>query len=148
MTTLDPSGPPPAPPTVNGVSHLPPHVQRALARPHRIDITTTGRQTGQPRRIELVFHVIEGRIFISGMPGRRDWYANLVANPVMTFHLTGPVQADLPARARPIIEPTERRQIMEAVTRNWQAEDRFDTFYQRAPLIEVTFPETTVAGAA
>jgi deazaflavin-dependent oxidoreductase (nitroreductase family) len=148
MTTLDPTGPPPAQPTVNGVSHLPAHVQRALARPHRIDITTTGRQSGQPRRIELVFHVIDGRIIISGRPGRRDWYANLVANPAMTFHLTGPVSADLPAMARPITEPTERRQVMEAVTRNWNAEDRFDTFYRHSPLIEVTFPETVVAGAA
>jgi len=116
-------------------------IQRALSRPHRIDMTTTGRRTGQPRRIELVFHVIDGMIIISGMPGRRDWYANLVADPHLTFHLTGPVQADLPAVARPIIEPTERRRVMEAVTRNWQAEDRFDTFYRRSPLIEVVFED-------
>ena len=57
----------------------------------------------------------------------------------MTFHLTGPVKADLPAVARPITEPEERRRVMEAVTRNWQAEDRFEIFYQRSPLVEVTF---------
>ncbi len=129
-------------------AHLDADVQRALSRPHRIDITTTGRTSGQPRRIELVFHVIDGRIVISGMPGRRDWYANLVANPHMTFHLTGPIKADLPAVARPITEPEERRRVMEAVTRNWQAEDRFETFYRHSPLIEVTFPETAIDGAA
>lgn len=129
-------------------SHLDPAVQRALSRPHRIDITTTGRRSGKPRRIELVFHVIDGRIVISGMPGRRDWYANLVANPRMTFHLTGPVKADLPALARPITEPEERRRVMEAVTRNWRAEDRFETFYQRSPLIEVTFPDPATDAAA
>lgn len=126
--------------TTSPTSHLDPDVQRALARPHRIDITTIGRRSGQPRRIELVFHVIDGRIIISGMPGRRDWYANLVANPAMTFHLTGPIKADLPAIARPITEPDERRLVMEAVTRNWRAEDRLDTFYRHSPLIEVTFP--------
>ena len=133
---------------MSDLSHLDPHVQRALARPHRIDITTIGRRSGQPRRIELVFHNIDGTIILSGMPGRRDWYANLVADPNMTFHLTGPVKADLHAVARPITEPEERRRVMEAVTRNWQAEDRFEIFYQRSPLVEVTFPAPAVRGAA
>ena len=43
-------------------------IQRALSRGHRIDITTTGRKTGAPRRIEIVFHNIDGRIYISGIP--------------------------------------------------------------------------------
>jgi deazaflavin-dependent oxidoreductase (nitroreductase family) len=132
----------PVPPAVVGASHLDPHVQRALSRPHRVDITTTGRKSALPRRIELVFHLIDGHVVLSGMPGRRDWYANLVANPAFTFHLTGPVKADLEAVARPITEPEERRRVMEAVTRNWQAEDRFETFYRHSPLVEVTFPET------
>jgi deazaflavin-dependent oxidoreductase (nitroreductase family) len=106
-----------------------------------MDITTIGRKSGLPRRIELVFHNIGGRVFVSGSPGRRDWYANLLANPSFTFHLTGPIQADLPALARPITEPAERRQVMEQVTRNWGAEDRFEIFYRRSPLIEVTFPQ-------
>ncbi|MGH2463218.1 MAG: nitroreductase/quinone reductase family protein [Candidatus Limnocylindria bacterium] len=128
-------------PSVSGTAHLDERLQRALARPHRIDITTTGRRSGKARRIELVFHVIDGMVVISGMPGRRDWYANLVADPHLTFHLKGPIQADLPAIARPITEPTERRRVMEAVTRNWQAEDRFDAFYRRSPLIEVRFAD-------
>ncbi len=41
-------------------------IQRALSRGHRIDITTTGRRSGAPRRIEIVFHNIDGRIYISG----------------------------------------------------------------------------------
>ena len=43
-------------------------IRRDLANGHAIDITTTGRMTGLPRRIEIVFHNIDGRIFISGMP--------------------------------------------------------------------------------
>jgi hypothetical protein len=132
---------PPGRPAIAGTAHLDQRIQRALARPHRIDITTTGRRTGRTRRIELVFHVIDGKVVISGSPGRRDWYANLVADPHFTFHLKGPIQADLPAIARPITEPVERRQVMEAVARNWGVTDRFEVFYRRSPLVEVLFED-------
>lgn len=41
-------------------------IANALAHGDLIDITTTGRRTGLPRRIEIVYHVIDGRIYISG----------------------------------------------------------------------------------
>jgi len=115
-------------------------VRRALSRGHTIDITTTGRRSGLPRRIELVFHNIDGRIVISGLPGRRDWYANLVANPHLTFHLIGPIKADLPATTRPIIEPTERRELMTAVARNWRRND-LEVMMRHSPLVEVIFDQ-------
>lgn len=116
-------------------------IRRALARPHLVEITTTGRRSGRDHRVELVFHAIDGKVIISGMPGRRDWYANLLANPRMTFHLKGPVKADLPATARPITEPEERRRVMEAVTRNWRASERIEIYMRRSPLIEVVFDD-------
>ena len=113
-------------------------ISRALSRGHTIDITTTGKRSGQPRRVELVFHNIDGHVIISGLPGRRDWYANLVANPRMTFHLKGAVKADLPATARPIVEPVERRAVMTQVAQNWGRTD-IDRMLHHSPLIEVTF---------
>ena len=113
-------------------------ITRALSRGHTIDITTIGRQSGQPRRIELVFHNIDGRIVISGLPGRRSWYANLLANPSFTFHLKGAVKADLPATARAIVEPEGRRAVMARVARNWGRAD-LEVMMHRSPLIEVTF---------
>jgi deazaflavin-dependent oxidoreductase (nitroreductase family) len=113
-------------------------ISQALSRGHTIDITTIGRQSGEPRRIELVFHNIDGHVFLSGLPGRRDWYANLVANPRLTFHLKGAVKADLPATARPIVEPTERRAVMQQVAQNWGRTD-LDVMLERSPLVEVTF---------
>jgi deazaflavin-dependent oxidoreductase (nitroreductase family) len=113
-------------------------VARALSRGHTIDITTTGRKTGQPRQIETVFHNIDGRIVLSGLPGKRSWYANLVANPRFTFHLKGAVKADLPAMARPIVEPVERRAVMARVAQNWGRTD-LDVMLERSPLVEVTF---------
>jgi deazaflavin-dependent oxidoreductase (nitroreductase family) len=116
-------------------------IRRALSRGHTIDLTTTGRRTGLPRRVELVFHAINGGVYISGMPGfPRDWLANIRANPSVTFHLKGAVQADLAATAREISEPTERRQIMEQVARNWGRTD-VDRMMTGSPLIEVTLAD-------
>jgi hypothetical protein len=115
-------------------------VRRALKRGHRIDITTTGRKTGRPRRIELVFHNIGGRIFISGRPGwPRGWIANLRADPRMTFHLKGPVAADLPAIGRVIIDRDERERVMAPIAASW-GYDRA-VMVASSPLVEVTFPD-------
>jgi len=86
----------------------------ALATDKVIDITTTGRTSGEPRRIEIWFHRLDGRFYITGTPGRpRAWYANLVANPAFTFHLKGSATADLAATARPITTPEERTQVFD-----------------------------------
>ena len=114
-------------------------IRRALERGHTIDITTTGRRSGQPSRIEIVFHNIGGRLYISGMPSprRRDWLANLEANPRFTFHLKGAVRADLPARARVIADEAERRAILPHVARAWGRDD-LEEMVRHSPLIEVT----------
>jgi deazaflavin-dependent oxidoreductase (nitroreductase family) len=115
--------------------------RRALSRGHRIDITTTGRRTGLRRRIELVFHNIDGHIYISGLPSRRKraWIYNLEADPRMTFHLKS-IGADLPAQARVIMDPAERRAILDWVARAWNRDD-VDVMVEASPLIEVSFEE-------
>jgi deazaflavin-dependent oxidoreductase (nitroreductase family) len=115
-------------------------VTAALSRGGTIDITTTGRTTGEPRRIEIVFHRIDGRIWISGTPSprRRSWIANLAADPRLTVHLKGPLAfADLPATARIVDDATERRPILERVARAWNRTD-VDAMVANSPLIEVT----------
>jgi len=114
-------------------------IQTALSRGGVIDITTTGRASGEPRRIEIVFHRIDGRMWISGMPSprRRSWIANLAENPRLTVHLKGPnAVADLPATARIVDDPTERRTILERVARAWRRTD-VDRMVDQSPLIEV-----------
>jgi hypothetical protein len=114
---------------------LPEPVRAALSRGHLIDITTTGRRSGGAHRVEVVFHSFDGRLFISGRPGRRDWYANLVSQPRFTFHLKGPIRLDLPAEARPITDPAERREVLTKVAAAWRTEaDRLAD----SPLVEVT----------
>ena len=114
-------------------------IRRALAHGHVVDITTTGRRSGAPRRIEIVFHTIDGRLYISGTPSprRRDWLANLAANPRFTFHLKGPVRADLAATARVIAEEGERRAVLPHIARAWGRDD-LEAMVRDSPLIEVT----------
>ncbi len=104
-----------------------------------IDITTTGRRSGTPRRIEIWFHNIDGRIIITGQPGPRDWLANLIANPEFTLHLKGAVQADLPATARVITDPEERRAIMSARYR--EQDGSVEPGGEGRPMVEVLFPD-------
>ncbi len=118
-----------------------PAIARELERGQVIDITTTGRRSGRPRRIEIVFHNIGGRIFIRGIPRadrRRSWIANLEADPRLTVHLKGSVAADLPARARIVTDEAERRQILPSVARAWGRTD-VEEMVRHSPLIEVTF---------
>jgi deazaflavin-dependent oxidoreductase (nitroreductase family) len=89
-------------------------IEQALAHDRVIDITTTGRRTGESRRIEIWFHRVDGRLYITGTPGARSWYANLVAHPDFTFHLKESVQADLPARAKPV-EGEEKARVLDAI---------------------------------
>ncbi len=118
-------------------------IQRALRHGQTIDITTTGRRSGLPRRIEIVFHSLDGRIFISGLPSRRtrSWIANLKAEPRLTFHLKGSrVHADLAATARVISDPAERATIMPRIAAVWRRQD-VDTMIAYSPLIEVTIQD-------
>jgi F420H(2)-dependent quinone reductase len=111
--------------------------RRALASDHTIDITTTGRRSGQPRRIEIWFHNLGGRIYISGLPGQRDWYANLVDDPEFVFHLKETAQIDLPARARLVTDPPERRRVLYELLAGLGRDADLESWAATSPIIEV-----------
>jgi deazaflavin-dependent oxidoreductase (nitroreductase family) len=117
-----------------------------------IDITTTGRRSGSPRRIEIVFYRIEDSIYLSGVPApqRRDWLANLSAEPHFTFHLKQGVVADLPAVATVITDEAERRRLLAPLVDQFnerRGEDsewpraELDEWVQGSPLARVDFVE-------
>jgi deazaflavin-dependent oxidoreductase (nitroreductase family) len=117
-------------------------IRIALSRGKVIDITTIGRQSGETRRIEIYFHNIEGKIYVSGMPrpAPRAWIRNLEANPRFTFHLKGETRADLAATARVISEESERRAVLPAIARAWKRDD-LEEMVRYSPLIEVTLTD-------
>jgi deazaflavin-dependent oxidoreductase (nitroreductase family) len=115
-----------------------PRVDEVLRRGEPIDITTIGRHTGQPRRIELVYHNVDGRILLSGRPGfPRGWVANLHANPQLTFHLKRSLSADLPATGRVVTDRAERERLLAPIARLWRMD--LGVMVASAPLVEVSF---------
>ena len=113
-------------------------IRRVLRHGHTIDITTIGRRSGEPRRIEIVFHNFGGRIYISGLPSQqtRAWLHNLRANPKLVFHLKQLLKADLAATAREITDPDERREVLTKVAQVWRRDP--EAMQRFSPLVEVT----------
>ena len=112
-------------------------ISRALEKDRTIDITTRGRKTGADRRVEIWFHNLSGKLYITGTPGARDWYANLVANAEFTFHLKQTVKADIPALARPITAADERRPVFVGVFAKLSGDRHLEEWMAGSPLVEV-----------
>jgi deazaflavin-dependent oxidoreductase (nitroreductase family) len=105
-----------------------------------IDITTTGRRTGEARRIEIWMLDVDGRFFITGTPGRRDWLANLIDEPRLVVHLKRRADLDLPARAEVVTDPTTRRRVVEHLSAHWyRTQSPVDDLVETSPMVEVTF---------
>lgn len=132
-------------------------VRRALAlgpesspAEHTIEITTQGARTNTPRRIEIWFHRVDAHWYLTGVPGRRDWYANLLAHPRFTVHLKHNVRADLPATAVPVDDDLTRRTVITAVldlqdrpeyaARTRRRQNR-EEWLAGSPLIEIVFDD-------
>ena len=120
----------------------PEHIRQALATDRVIDITTIGRKSGTPSRIETWFYRADGKLFLTGSPGKRDWYANLVKTPEFLFHLKKAVEADLPSLATPITDPDTRRAIFTEILADiGRPAGDVDAWLAGSPLMEITIEE-------
>ena len=121
-------------------SHLSSEIQTAMVRDMTIDITTIGRKSGEPRRIEIWFLNVDGSIYITGSTGPRDWYGNLLANPVVTFHLKESTRADLAASATVVDDEGERQQVFTAATAKWyRDQEPLERLIAEAPMVRIHF---------
>ena len=116
-----------------------PKVQEALGKDLIIDITTTGRKSGDARRVEIWFHNLDGSLYIAGLllPGSRAWYANILNDPRLAFHLKGTTKADLPALATPITDAAERHRVLERICDNLGEPELLEARVAESPLIKV-----------
>ena len=78
-------------------------------------LTTTGRHTGTPHRIEIWFALGDGAVYIlSGGGDRSDWVRNLMISPEVVLEI-GDVKRT--TRARVVTDPAEdalaRRIVLE-----------------------------------
>ena len=104
-----------------------------------IDITTTGRRSGEPRRIEICFYRFEEATYLSGIPDTRtrDWLLNLVEEPRFIFHLKH--------------DPLERRRVFVDFVDNFNRRNgsgspwpraSLDEWVEHSPLAKVSFSES------
>lgn len=104
-----------------------------------IDITTIGRFSGEPRRIEIWMYAVADRYIITGTPGPRDWYANLLADPRLTLHLPGGI--DLDAIATPVADAQIRQTVFTADKTWWyRGQTPLAELVATSPMVELTFP--------
>src|SRR3712207_5428623 len=106
----------------------------STSRERTVDITTTGRRSGAPQRIETWLWGTEGRLFLTGPPGRRGWFANLRAEPGMALHLKHGIRADLPATGRVGTDEAERRRVLAAFVED---PAKLQRWVDASPLVEV-----------
>ena len=112
----------------------------ALDRAVTVDITTTGRRSGLPRRIEIWMVKVDGSYLITGTPGARDWYANLQADPRLILHLNDDLVKDLPAQAVPILDPQQRRAVLTAPETEWyRGEADLEAMVASSPMVKLVF---------
>ncbi|MEX0864263.1 MAG: nitroreductase family deazaflavin-dependent oxidoreductase [Acidimicrobiia bacterium] len=112
-----------------------PELTEKLASMRTIDLTTYGRKTGRPRRIEIWWFHVDGRFIISGTPGRRDWLANIRANPNVIVHAGG---HDLDGVAAEIVDPSFRRHVFKSPHTRWYStQAQLERLVETAPMIEI-----------
>jgi deazaflavin-dependent oxidoreductase (nitroreductase family) len=117
-------------------------VRRELVDDPTIDLTTTGRRSGQPRRVEIWMLDVDGRFFITGTPGRRDWLANLTADPHVVVHLKRHAHLDVEGRATAVTDSDTRRRVLEHLSAQWyRSQSPIDDLVAAAPMVEVTFDQ-------
>ena len=108
-----------------------------LARHRTIDLTTIGRRSGRPSRIEIWWFRVDGRFVITGTPGPRDWYANVLANPEVIVHVSG---QDIPARAVPVRDLPTRAGVFDDPTTRWYStQSERQRLIDQAPMVEIVF---------
>ena len=106
-----------------------------------VDITTVGRRSGQRRRIEIWMLDVDGRFFITGTPGRRDWLANVRPDPRVVVHPKRRAGVDVDAEASEVLDAATRRHVLEHLTARWyRSQTPIDELVATAPMIELTFP--------
>lgn len=126
-------------------------VRQALDTDQLIDITTTGRQSGEARRLETWLYRASGKHYLTGRPGRRSWLANISADPALIVHVKVSATADVPATGRVISDDAERRVILGEIVGERRAAVEatggdtspydLEAWVTRAPLVELTLAD-------
>lgn len=106
-----------------------------LARTRTVDLVTIGRKSGQQQRVEIWWFHFEDRFIITGTPGRRDWYANILANPRVVIETR---HGDFPATAATVSDGAFRgRFFTDRASRWYSTQAELDALVETAPMVEL-----------
>ena len=109
-------------------------IQR-LASTRTIDITTVGRKSRDAARIEIWWFRVGDAFYITGTPGRRDWFANLAADPTITVHTP---DGDFAGRASVVSNPDTRRAVLSDPQLQWyRSRSELERLVSDAPMVQV-----------
>lgn len=98
-------------------------------------LTTTGRRTGAPHRIEIWFAASGTTLYLLAGGGRSsDWVANLIADAAVTVEVGGEVR---PARARVVTDSAEDERARSLVAGKYQERTGDDLSSWRARALPV-----------
>jgi deazaflavin-dependent oxidoreductase (nitroreductase family) len=103
-----------------------------LARERFCYLTTTGRRTGRPRRIEIWFAAAEGSDVIYMMAGGREragWVQNLRAEPRVTVEIGDRRFAGI---ARIVADPAEEETARRLVYQKYRDDDDLEEWRDSA----------------
>jgi deazaflavin-dependent oxidoreductase (nitroreductase family) len=104
-------------------------------------LTTIGRRTGAPHRIEIWFAVEDGALYLmSGGRDRSDWVRNLLANPNVTVELGTETLAGI-ARVLQPDDPGDRR-ARELLVNKYRQGNDLESWGRTSLPIVITFAST------
>jgi deazaflavin-dependent oxidoreductase (nitroreductase family) len=87
-------------------------------------LTTTGRRTGAPHRIEIWFALHDEQLYLlSGGGDRSDWVRNVLADARVTIELGSETRSTL---ARAVTDPDEDQLARRLLVDKYQPRDRDD----------------------
>jgi deazaflavin-dependent oxidoreductase (nitroreductase family) len=88
-----------------------------LGRAEYCYLTTTGRRTGRPHRIEIWFVVHDGAAYLLAGSRDSDWYRNLTANEAVTLEIDRERRDTV---ARPADEEPSAAEVRAAMVAKYQ----------------------------
>lgn len=112
-------------------------LERWAAAPYAY-VTTVGRRSGRPHRIEIWFGVKDGRLYLlSGGRERSDWVRNLQANGRVTVELGDETHVGMARTVQP--GSGEDARARDLLVRKYREGNNLDTWGRTALPVAIEF---------
>jgi deazaflavin-dependent oxidoreductase (nitroreductase family) len=100
-------------------------------------LTTKGRSTGRPHRIEIWFAILQGQLFVNSGGGKgSDWVKNLIADPSLKLEIGDEQWLATASIREDAIEHPARQRFAERY-QGWRSGERLSSWATDGLLIEI-----------